>query len=105
MPGGTRRPAAFAEEELEHDHGPGSIDALVEELIAEGHAEAASRDVLAPVEDALNGASSLDDLRRRLDAAEAGGDLRAMADSLARAVFAGRAAGALGAPVEDEEEA
>ena len=81
--------------------------AQVDEIIAEGHAEAASAPLFADIAAYLEGIgpeTTLDELRVRLHALrDAPGDSAALVDLLTEASFAARLAGELGAVVDDEE--
>jgi len=100
--GGDAPPPGFAE----HSH-DSALDALAEQIIAEGHSEAAAETLFADIAGFLEGLdpdTPLEEARARLDALElaprAG---RAMVDLLTEASFAARLAGEFGAVVDDEE--
>jgi len=101
-PGENPPEAGFAE----HRH-ESALDTLAAEIIAEGHAEAASTQLFADITALLEGldpGASLEALRARLDElAAAPGGAQAMTDLLTEASFAARLAGELGAVVDDSE--
>ena len=103
-PGGgdTPPPPDFAE----HVH-DSALDALVDEIIGEGHAEEAAGPLFADIAAFLEGLTPetpLEEVRARLDALrDAPGGSGAMVDLLTEASFAARLSGELGAVVDDEE--
>jgi phage gp29-like protein len=99
---GPDAPPEFAE----HVH-DSALDDLAEQIIAEGHAEAAATALFSDIAAFLEGIgpeTTLDELRARLDGLrDVPGDSRALVDLLTEASFAARLAGELGAVVDDEE--
>ncbi|SEK33994.1 Mu-like prophage protein gp29 [Roseovarius azorensis] len=103
-PAPARDPAVPDFAEHRHDS---AIDDLVDQIIAEGHAEAAAAPLFADIAAFLEGIgpeTTPEDLRARLDALrDAPGDSAALVELLTEASFAARLAGELGAVVDDEE--
>ncbi|WP_297772702.1 DUF935 family protein [uncultured Roseovarius sp.] len=99
---GTPSPPDFAE----HAH-DSALDDLAAQIIAEGHAEAATAPLFADIAQVLEGLgpeTTLEELRDRLDGLrDAPGDSAALVDLLTEASFAARLAGELGAVIDDEE--
>lgn len=97
-------PAAPAEAAFAEPIHGGAIDRLVERLVTDEAVGDTFGLATGDIAAVLQGAASLDELKRRLDAlVEAPVDLRDLTDRLAEATYAARLAGELGAPLEDEE--
>ena len=93
----TRIAASRAEDAPPRD----SIDALVDELIANGDMQQVMDGELGPLLEALASATDWDDVRGILDAFAQDAPSDAVRDQLARATFAARLAGEVGAEVTD----
>lgn len=92
-------PAELAEDE------PDAVGAFVDQLIASGTAPEAAADILAPVVDAVEGASSLAEFGEALDALELSDELVGpLHELLAQAAFAARIGGEVGASLRDDVE-
>ena len=79
-----------------------ALDSLTDQLITSGLATEAAAPMLAPIDAALSGATSLADMRTRLDELESRPPPQALSTLLARADFAAGLAGVSGAPVIGE---
>lgn len=93
-------PAARIETAAERTPAAPAIDALVERLIDESWAGPATEGMLTPVAQAVGGARSLEEVRAAIARFADEAPDEALRDLLARAMFAARLAGELGAPVE-----
>lgn len=80
-----------------------AIDDLVNHLVGEDIATATAAPILDPIDAVLAEATTLEDLRARLDGLEDQPSPEALASLIARADFAASLAGAAGAPIEPDE--
>ena len=83
---------------------PTQSPALVDQLVGEDIALEAAAATILPVEEAIAGATSLQDLRTRLDRIAQAPPPDALAQLYARADFIAGMAGNAGVPLADEEE-
>lgn len=82
----------------------GAIDRLVAEMVTDDYVELTANATTGDIAAVLQGATTLDELKRRLDAlADVPVDLAALTEKLAEATYAARLAGELGAPLEEAE--
>lgn len=84
---------------------PDAIAAFVDRIMADGTARSAAHDLLAPVAGLIETGDDLEALRGRLDGISLSDDaLAPLAEHLARAAFAARLGGEVGAPLRDDVE-
>ena len=79
-----------------------SIDALIDELLAEGDLQQAMDAEIGPLLEALAGATDFDEVKDILDSFAGEAPSQAFLDLLGRATFAARIAGEVGAEVRDQ---
>lgn len=101
-PSAAPRPEMTAMRANAADPAATSLDDLVDALIAENHAVAAAEPMMAPIAQALAGASSLEDLRLRLAELAERAPPEQLVGLLGRAGFAAELTGLTGAEISDQ---